>query len=69
VLIAALISLSVLMSIGILISFSEVQHCVKIGSFKGLQSDPTFFHADSFSSFSTFPAPTSPPLWQRTSIE
>jgi hypothetical protein len=23
--------------------------------------DPTFFHADSFSSFSAFPVPTSPP--------
>jgi hypothetical protein len=30
--------LSVLMSTGILISFSEVQHLVKIRSFKGLQS-------------------------------
>jgi pheromone shutdown protein TraB len=80
-LIAALTSLSVLMSTGILISFSEVKHLVKVRSFKGLQSvesilvwlinlvDPTFFHANSFGSFSAFPAPTSPPLWQQTSID
>jgi hypothetical protein len=37
-LIAALISLSVLISTGILISFSEVKHLVKIRSFRGLQS-------------------------------
>jgi hypothetical protein len=37
-LIAALTSLSVLMSTGILISFSGVKHLVKIRSFKGLQS-------------------------------
>ncbi len=38
VLIAVLTYLSVLMSTDILISFSEVQHLIKIPSFKGLQS-------------------------------
>ncbi len=31
--------------------------------------DLTLFHAHSFGSFSAFPVPTSPPLWQWTSIK